>query len=448
MKKLLFRILLVAALCVLLLTVAFAEENTYYLSELDMEMTIPEGYYVMTRDTPEDDPAFTALLMSKSEFMEYAEEWYIYLDAIAYDISNEIVVTMLAGEFSDLNNSFELAELINSLGDIYVEQNIDVLRHEVYQHKQTKTLKIYFRDNTKGVHGLQYYITNEKKAYNITLRSYGGQISSDQEDMMKSVIDSVKLDASKIEPQNKASLFLYVDHEADVSFTVPGNWEKGQPIDTENASGSEFYSEDYSENCITYWSSDLWEQQTDEEKEENPRSVINNSDVTYRDIAEMYDLTRDEVSEVTYNGAEYFKVVTDAETAPVTQLVRFDNGWMYEFEFVGTESDAAYADFEKLLGSVKYPNKAEAVPEKEEKSEAKVDKGSYSMIIMALAILAAAGIVVLVIGIIAENRNKQRQEKLDQRIVGVCQACGHRLPDDSLFCQYCGTKIRKKGKDL
>ena len=157
----------------------------------------------------------------------------------------------------------------------------------------------------------------------------------------------------------------------------------------------------------------------------------------------MYDVTRDEVSEVTYNGAEYFKVVTDGETAPITQLVRFDNGWMYEFEFAGTETNAAYADFEKLLGSVKYPNKAETVPEKEEKSEEKTDKGSYSMIVMALAILAAAGIVVLVIGIIAENRNKQRQEKIDRRIVGVCQTCGHRLPDDSLFCQYCGTKVRE-----
>ena len=66
MKKLLFRILIVAVLTVLLLTVAVAEENTYYISELDMELTIPSGYTVLTRDLPETDSAWKVFGTSKT----------------------------------------------------------------------------------------------------------------------------------------------------------------------------------------------------------------------------------------------------------------------------------------------------------------------------------------------------------------------------------------------
>ena len=449
MKKLLFRILIVAVLTVLLLTVAVAEENTYYISELDMELTIPSGYTVLTRDLPETDSAWKVFGTSKTELLAAMEADSNYFYAITGDLNQVIDVTVTEMEDASFNNlsESEMIDLANMLAELLTEEGYTVYYCGEYSPAGTKFLVIEFYSPESDSYVIQYSTGYGTKTIDISFRSYAGAITEEQQNSLRNLIKSVKLDA-KTKPQKKATLFLYVDHEADVSFTVPGNWEKGQLVDIENASGSEFYSEDYPESYITYWSSDLWEQQTDEEKEENPRSVINNADVTYSDIAQMYDLTRDEVSEVTYNGAEYFKVVTDAETEPVTQLVRFDNGWMYEFEFVGTEVDAAYADFEKLLDSVKYPNRAEAVPEKEEKSEAKTDKGSYSMIVVALAILAAAGLVVLVIGIIAENRNKQRQEKIDQRIVVVCKDCGHKLSGDSQFCPYCGAKIRKKDRLL
>lgn len=619
MKKLLFRILLIVALSILLLTAASAEGKIYQVPEMGLEITIPSGFYVATKETPESDPVFSMGGTSKTDLIAHFEKNGIYLNAFPSDSYEELVVTMSEGIMEDFNllSDIALEILATSFDELYAEQNVEVASCSLYQHSQAKFVKLYYYDTVNVVWGLQYFTTYNTKAMNFTLRSYEGEITTEQESFMKTLVDSIQFDTEPVLPEpgvdteaflyedsdsglrfmvpanwvetkfteerefldvgfestkeaghriyfasmdlweelpetdkigiyrrnidnsavtradiaemygiaekdvyivdyngvayyrmkvpyesdllglsvtvtmtqlihirdgwmylfqyggstdNEAfddfkalmnsveypgakaekypTRFLYVDHEADVSFTVPGNWEKGQLVDIENASGSEFYSEDYPESYITYWSSDLWEQQTDEEKEENPRSVINNADVTYGDIAEMYELKKSDVSEVVYNGAEYFKVVTDAETAPVTQLVRFDNGWMYEFEFVGTEVDAAYADFEKLLDSVKYPNRAEAVPEKEEKSEAKTDKGSYSMIVVALAILAAAGLVVLVIGIIAENRNKQRQEIIDQRIVVVCKDCGHKLSGDSQFCPYCGAKIRKKDRLL
>lgn len=208
-------------------------------------------------------------------------------------------------------------------------------------------------------------------------------------------------------------------------------------------SGMGFYSVDYPDNDIIYWASDLWAQQTAEEKEESPRSEISSAYVTKADIAEMYDLKRGDVSEATYNGVAYFKVVTNADKEPRTKLVRFDNGWMYEFEFLGTETDVAYRDFEKILTSVKYPASSEETV-KTEKTKVKSDHTTITIIAAVLAVLAAVGVVGFVAGITLENRKRQVQEQTGQETILACKECGHRLPGDSMFCQYCGTRIRKK----
>ena len=39
----------------------------------------------------------------------------------------------------------------------------------------------------------------------------------------------------------------------------------------------------------------------------------------------------------------------------MTILVRCENGFMYMFQFCGTKDNPYFADFEKLVNSVKYP---------------------------------------------------------------------------------------------
>lgn len=103
MRKRLLQTLLFTFLSVLLLTTASAEEEIYRIPELELEVAIPSEFYVITRETPDDAPVFSALETTKSELMDYFEENEIYLNAFPADSYEEIVVTMSEGAMTDFN---------------------------------------------------------------------------------------------------------------------------------------------------------------------------------------------------------------------------------------------------------------------------------------------------------------------------------------------------------
>ena len=48
-----------------------AASNTYDLDELELKVTIPSGYSVITRDTPASDPIFSDLGTTKSALISH-----------------------------------------------------------------------------------------------------------------------------------------------------------------------------------------------------------------------------------------------------------------------------------------------------------------------------------------------------------------------------------------
>lgn len=90
-------ILLLAA--VLLCGNALAAGETYSFEEFDFEVTVPEGdYYILTRDMDPDSPTLVDVGLTVEQVNGILEPANIYLDALYYDASYELTVTVLKGE--------------------------------------------------------------------------------------------------------------------------------------------------------------------------------------------------------------------------------------------------------------------------------------------------------------------------------------------------------------
>lgn len=65
-------------------TIAYAVgDEVIDLQELGLEVSVPSGYSVITRDTPANDPVFSNYGITKSEIMSQFNESNIYLNAIS-----------------------------------------------------------------------------------------------------------------------------------------------------------------------------------------------------------------------------------------------------------------------------------------------------------------------------------------------------------------------------
>lgn len=442
-------------------TIAYAVgDEVIDLQELGLEVSVPLGYSVITRDTPANDPVFSNYGITKSEIMSQFNESNIYLNAISDIYNEEIVVTMMN---NSLNNFSLLSDTVlntfaSTLVSEYKEYGINVSKYEIYQHSQAKFIKIYFDDNANTVDGLQYYTIYEGKAMNFTMRSYEGYLSSRQEETIKTMVDSIEYDVEPPEQEvgEDTDSFVYTDENSGVVFTVPDNWEQGDFTEDREFINAKFVSTKDQGCTILYGSTDIWEQMSVAERAGYTRKDIDNTFLTKSDIADMYDVDEQDVTTVNYDGLEYYKYekvfVSDVYSdisVWMTQLIFVDNGWIYVFQFSGTETHKLYSDFENLVASAEYPN-ALAIAE----IDSFDDTGSYnddvSNVVTIIVFLSVVVIIVLVIVLVYNKKeNKTAKSDTDEMSKEVkstifCKNCGAALPSDSEFCHICGTKIEEE----
>ena len=154
MKRVLSLLVTLLLVVVLLCNPVFAASSTYDLDELELQVTIPSGYSVITRDTPAGDPIFSNLGTTKSAIMEQFEAGNIYLNAISDTYNEEVVVTMMENSLSNFSllSDTALETLASALVDQYVNYGINVSNFEIYHHSQAKFVSLYFRSVYKELH--------------------------------------------------------------------------------------------------------------------------------------------------------------------------------------------------------------------------------------------------------------------------------------------------------
>lgn len=490
MKRIFTAILTICVAFAVFSNTAFAASNTYDLDDLGLQVTIPNGYLVFTRDISADDAILGDFGIAKSDLIDQFESGNVYLNAVSDTYSEEIVVTMTENDVVNFNlfSDTELELIASIVAEEYKSNDIKISECELYQHPQAKFVRLYVADTNETVHSLQYYTVYDNKAISFALRSSVGSLSSEQETVIQTIVDSVVFDEESPVPDQGEDTdpFLFTDENSGTKYTVPANWKQDMLAKDRETLDVRFISTKEAGCTIIYGSTDVWQQMSASEKAGNTRSGLNNSTFTETDIAELYNVAVDEVSTATYNGTQYFKVeydyVSDTSgvdiTVTMTQLFCMNNGWLYFFQFGGTSTNKLYSDFESLLNSVQYPavsnmeadsadsadtpvNSTKA-PESGTNSETnsntssepsgKTNSNSGTIAVVSVLVIVALLAVAAFVPqkkcaapeIDAPTCNTPESETAnDAELTLLCKSCGHSLPLDSEYCHICGTKVEK-----
>ena len=448
----------------------FAASNTYKMDELGLEVSFPSDFTVITEDISSSDPIFDRLGTTKSALMSKFKSGNIYMNAIPNNSSTEeIVVTMTDGVFDNLLvfSDGTLKTLASSLTKEYENYGITVTKYDIYQHSQAKFIRIFFTDTANSAYGLQYYTNYGAKAMNFTMRSYDGPISSKQENTIKTVVDSIKYntDPPSAAPPEQTNSIEYLDKDTGVKFTVPANWPEKELSKDREFIDVKFASTEEEGLVIMYGSTDLWSQMSASDKAGYSRSDFDNSQFTISDMEEYFAVGTGKVSKVIYNGIEYFIATQTATqemygtefTVDMTRVVRFQNGWLYEFQFGGTRDNSYFSDFESLLKSVQYPTVSNVggvgSTNNTTSNNSDNDSDDSSGIIAVVVLLVIVAVIVVAVIVSRKKNNNSAnytpiydapEPTSKPEPVIYCTNCGRALPLDSDFCYNCGMKIIKE----
>lgn len=217
MKKKFFCIF---AVCLLLLLANPAKAADLFMETLDLEITVPDGWYILTRDTDPDDPVFEAIGSDFSTMANFFEENGIYLNIVSPDFATEIAMTISENEYSQevfSYSDFSDQEFESLVQEMKLEafSSGDFLsgpyNFDIYQTEQLNFITYdMVQSNTLGSPSTKHYITiYNGKAYGFNFFCYDGDCSDEDQAIANEVIDSLRFTKTLKNPN--ASLFSNVD---------------------------------------------------------------------------------------------------------------------------------------------------------------------------------------------------------------------------------------------
>lgn len=338
--------------------------------EAGLSIALPATLALLRPDMSPDDPVFgqaglnresaEKILKQLKEFGQYLFAFNVY-EKYAISISAEEVDY---GEGYGLLSDNTLLAIGEARNETWEEGGYQVDPPSVHPHAQTKFL--FFHNDIPEE---QHCSLECKTQYNGKLIYYSiRQEATDEErELLLDVIDSIQFDEPQQlrDGQMPTDAFTYTEPLSGTSFQVPENWIMGKPGG--NSYDVEFLSNTQADAHAFYQCSELWDDLSDAEKRKVSRAQYDNDFVDEAWIAEnrFNGCTAQDVSRVTYNGIEYYKVQFDAEETvfdyyqvimPNVFLMHIEDGRLYEFWYTGNTDEQSYADFESLVCSAVFPD--------------------------------------------------------------------------------------------
>ena len=207
--KIIARAFLLSLVALVLCTsTVLADGERFYVDELHMSLTAPDGWIKFTQTIDPNDPNLDYFTLTAQEMEDNLAKMnvYVYLANIT-PIGSVYIIDVSKVEQSDVYDIRTLSDNeLTTLADATEESlqgnddmeqaGITYLSHGTYTNKKDNYI-IYncIRDNAdEKIYSQVYTTIVNGQGINIVLNSYDGEISDELKDIQKAVVDSVVFD--------------------------------------------------------------------------------------------------------------------------------------------------------------------------------------------------------------------------------------------------------------
>ncbi len=355
-------------------TIFAANTVKHTINELDLSIDLPNNLVVFTRNIDPKDKNLALFGFDKAALENYYKSAGIYLNAIAKDLSYEIVIIMpenakLSGvHFLDIPNDQIMREMLSSIESEYTKLGLTYKGCEIYQNEQTKFLKAFLEQSTERglTRTTQYYTVYKNKPISITMHSYNKTANIYMQKPFQTIVDSAVFSTL-----NNKEVY-YNNENIGVSFKLPTGWLE-KPLFKERKHLKIKYVNN--NDTIMFGFTDIWSQLPDDLKKAFKKSDLNSDIFSIEDVKEMFATDTSKIISVDYeiiNDIKYFKVIRKSDietnntifTLTLKSYVIYLDGIMYEYILSTTKNTTENTGFLALMKSIKYKNPPKALKNK------------------------------------------------------------------------------------
>ena len=442
---------------------ALQEEELIFNGEITIQ--VPNGYYSLGKDIPEDSEKLKELGVTKDEFIMSLQGAEHLL--ITEDLNTQIYIYCEKTDYIpfEFYTENEKTEYISELREGYEESGYDVLKAEMLSNGETVFTKISVVGAEDYVPMIIYNtIYNELDFVAIIYSFVGEEISEAQEAVSDSLVQNIRFNNNNYALKNKVPVKYTVD-EIGTEITFPEGWY----LDV-NSNG-QLMAIKSKDVAMMYYTYDTLDMLTEEEKSQVHRSELNMDLFTKEDLKELIeseeikkeylsfgmDIVEDSVHmmEIGNYNCVLWKIEATEDVYGFkegTAIMYAEDAIGHIFMFTGPFSGKMAEEYKGIVASAKFPEIPDEGGEKadEAKSSAALFAITGSKIIEYLIL----GGIFAGIGLAIKNfKGKRKKPELVQSYKEssvpeenqgnkFCTECGARLDEKDKFCPLCGAKVK------
>ncbi len=397
--KKLIKVLILTALCVICAKGVMAE--VYTSEEYGFSVDIPKDYIVFSGDMEENNPFLAVMGMTKEDMEKLLKENGQYLCAFRLRDRSQINISCekIAREDKTPISKTQIEYMQSYLEGEYKKNGKNIIKSELYTHPKVRLVMVEFSDSDGKNHEIKYHAIYNDVLFAISVKG-AENISKEHEKTIKRVVDGMDFPYLQelSESYEKTDAFSYTDG-AGMGFTVPENWKVTGEKSEEYSKSISFTSNRDSGVSMAYVSTDTWDGLPFYVKLVSIGNQDGEKQLDSIEVAELLGVDAEIIEDIEYNGVSYKKAVY-TETSknmgmeipmPITVLLRVEKGVIHTFQFLGSQSNEHYSEFEEMIKSVYYPESIELLPERAFYME------MSKVIPVSVAVLFAAVIVIAII---------------------------------------------------